>query len=59
MKTWPSRDSILEMCVACGERNGLEEKAKCLGKTGILGLRDDALMKGWMNVNYLGRRSKQ
>jgi len=28
MKTWPSRDSILEMCVACGERNGLEEKAK-------------------------------
>ena len=28
MKTWPSRDSILEMCVACGERHGLDEKTR-------------------------------
>lgn len=27
MKTWPSRDSFLDMCVACGEKN-LEEHAK-------------------------------
>ncbi|CAE7258472.1 ATR8, partial [Symbiodinium sp. CCMP2456] len=27
-KTWPSRDSILDMCVACAEKHGLEDKAK-------------------------------
>ena len=30
-KTWPSRDSILDMCVACAEKHGLEDKAKLLG----------------------------
>jgi len=28
MKTWPSRDSILDMCIACAEKHGLEDKAK-------------------------------
>jgi len=58
MKTWPSRDSILEMCVACGERHGLDEKTRPGGMLGSWGwdkTRDS--LSHDISLNYLKKTS--
>ncbi|CAE7763338.1 OGFOD3, partial [Symbiodinium necroappetens] len=58
-KTWPSRDSILDMCVACAEKHGLEDKAKFNTSLEKVEVKGDLLAGGHIELSITTEDSSE